>query len=45
MEIMKWYETPLTVQWGNALDKILREMQRRTYVYGLDDAYYYRSVF
>lgn len=20
MEIMKWYETPLTVQWDNALD-------------------------
>lgn len=24
-----------------ALEKILREMRRRTYVYGLDDGYYY----
>lgn len=40
MEIMKWYETPLTVQWDNALDKILREIQRRIDVYALDDSYY-----
>lgn len=29
---MEWYETPV--------EKILREMRRRTYVYGLDDGYY-----